>query len=313
MQKAIFILTLTLAAFAAKAQQESHFTNFMNNIQMLNPGYVGVREVPTFTMLHRSQWIGFKGAPVSQVMHFSSPFFNKRVGFGMSMFHRTAGITGTWSGSMAYSYELKISKQASLRLGLQGTFRYLGIDFSDPKVILRESDDLSAANGTDAMKYTGNFGLGAFFTVRQFYFGISVPNFFPNEIGFNDETLITAEEKPHFYALAGGVFPLSEKIRMRPTVLAKYVPNAPFDLDANLSLIFDNNVSVGFSYRAGGSGPGESLDLLMYYQISSKLGAGLGYDFSLGELARQSTGSFEALVKYDLRSDREDLTNPRFF
>lgn len=307
------MVIVLLAVGSAWAQQESQFTNYMHNFQQINPGYVGYNNVPSFTVIHRSQWIGFKGAPVSQVLNFNSPFFNKRVGFGVSLFHRTAGITSNWSASMAYSYDIQVAKEASLRLGLQGTVRYLGIDFADPDVILTDPNDISAAMGNSENRYTGNFGVGAFASVKKFYFGLSVPNVFPNEIGFNNVTTITAKEKPHFYAMTGGIFRMNDKIRLRPSVLVKYVANAPVSFDLNMAVVFEKEVSVGFSYRSGGTGAGESLDLLLYYQISSKFGAGLGYDFNISPLARHNSGSFEVLAKYDLRSDREDLTNPRFF
>ena len=313
MKKILFISITVLLTLPAFAQQESQFTNFMHNFLQLNPAYSGVREVPSFTLLHRNQWIGFDGAPVSQVLSFNSPFFNKRVGFGFTLFHRTAGITSNWSGTMAYSYDLRITKDFSMRLGLQGSFRYLGIDFADPDVILRDANDPSTANGNDKSRYTGNFGVGMFASYKQLFFGVSAPHLFPNEIGFNASNLITAEEKPHIYAMAGFTFPVSDKISLRPTVLTKYVKNAPFDADVNMSVLFGKEVTVGVSYRVGGSGFGESADLLLFYQLNTKLGAGLAYDFSLGDLSKQNSGSFEAIIRYDIRSDREDLTNPRFF
>lgn len=304
---------LLLAIASLEAQQESQFTNFMHNYQLLNPGYVGARGIPTFTLLHRSQWIGFKGAPASQILNFNSPFFNKRVGFGIGVFHRSAGITSTWSSSMAYSYDLKLTESASVRLGLHGTVRNLAVDFSDPDVILRDSDDPSTSLGEDANRFTGNFGVGLFASIKDYYFGASVPNFFPNEIGFNNVTTVTAKEKPHFYFMAGGLFPLNDKIKLRPAVLSKYVANAPLSLDVNMTLVFEREVAVGFSYRSGGTDFGDSVDLLFFYQVSSTIGLGLSYDFSTSPLNRHNSGSFEALVKYDLRNDREDLTNPRFF
>jgi type IX secretion system PorP/SprF family membrane protein len=295
------------------SQQESQFTNFMNNYLMLNPGYAGAREVPSITLLHRSQWMGFEGAPTSQILSFNSPFFNKSVGFGLSVFHRTAGITRTFSGTMAYSYNLKLTEDFSVRIGLQGSLRYLGIDFGSDKVILRDYTDPSASGANDAQQYTGNFGAGAFAMYKDFYLGVSVPAFLSNEIGFNSATQVTAVEKPHYYLMAGGIFRMNDKLRLRPAILGKYVENAPLDLDVNLSVLFENEVSVGLSYRTGGSGIGESIDLLMFYQINRALGLGLAYDFSMSEIARQQSGSFEALLRFDIVNDRADLTNPRFF
>lgn len=306
----VFALTFCLTL---SAQQESQFTNFMHNFLQLNPAYAGLREVPSITLLHRSQWIGFEGAPVSQVLSFNSPFFNKRVGFGMTLFHRTAGISETWSGTLAYSYDLQFSEETSVKVGLQASVRYLGMDFSDPRLVIRDLNDEAAANGLDQNQYTGNFGAGFVLRHKELFFGASVPNLFPNEIGFNTTSQVIAKESPHFYAMGGGFVPVSDNIRLRPSFLLKYVDNAPVDLDVNLSVVFENEVAFGASYRMGGTGAGESIDIILYYQINPRIGLGLGYDFVISELARQQSGSFEALARYDFTSGREDLTNPRFF
>lgn len=305
-----FSLMLSTLVFG---QQESHFTNFMNNYLMLNPGYAGAREVPSISLLHRSQWIGFEGAPTSQILSFNSPFFNKRVGFGVSVFHRTAGLTQTFAGTIAYSYDLKLTQDFSIRMGLQGSLRHLGIDFGSDEVILRDYSDPSANGGNDTQQYTGNFGAGLFASYKDYYFGFSVPAFLSNEIGFNSASQVTAVEKPHYYVMAGGIFRINDNIRLRPAVLGKYVENAPLDLDVNLSVLFQNEVSVGLSYRTGGSGFGESVDLLVFYQVNRALGIGMAYDFTLSDIARQQSGSFEALLRFDIVNDRADLTNPRFF
>jgi type IX secretion system PorP/SprF family membrane protein len=314
MMKKLYILLFSLVfSTLAFSQQESHFTNFMNNYMMLNPGYAGARGLPSITLLHRSQWMGFEGAPTSQVLSFNSPFFNKSVGFGVSVFHRTAGLTRTFAGSLAYSYDLKLTKDFSVRIGLQGSLRHLGIDFGGDDVILRDYSDPSTSGANDTQQYTGNFGAGLFASYKDYYFGFSVPAFLSNEIGFNSTTQLTATEKPHYYMMAGGIFRVNDNIRLRPALLGKYVENAPLDLDINLSVLFQNEVSVGLSYRTGGSGFGESLDLLLFYQANRALGIGMAYDFTLSDIARQQSGSFEALLRFDIVNDRADLTNPRFF
>ncbi len=313
MKKFILLSVFICTGFFAFAQQESQFTNFMHNYLQLNPAYAGAREVPSFTALYRSQWLGFEGAPVSQVVSFNSPFFGKRVGFGLNIHHRSAGITNQWSGSLAYSYDLRVSEDFGLRLGLQGAIKYLGLNFADEKVILTDQGDPSTAMNADMNQYYGNVGVGFFATYKDIYFGASVPGLLPVEIGFNPTSSVVAEAIPHAYGMLGATFRGSDKVRIRPAMLIKYVENAPIDLDVNLSFIFEKDASVGLSYRAGGNGVGESIDLLLFYQINPKLGAGLAYDFSISKLARYNTGSFEALVRYDLQQDREDLSNPRFF
>ena len=69
-----FTVTLVLAFFVTVscfAQQEAQYTQFMENKMILNPAYAGAREAPSMMLLTRNQWIGFEGAPTSQLVSFT--------------------------------------------------------------------------------------------------------------------------------------------------------------------------------------------------------------------------------------------------
>ncbi len=89
---------------------------------------------------------------------------------------------------------------------------------------------------------------------------------------------------------------------------------APLDVDLNLSFLFNKKVAAGASYRLGGNGSGESIDFLVFFQLSEQLGLGAAYDFTLSDLKEQQSGSIEVMLRYDLKTDKKvDMTNPRFF
>ena len=101
--------------------------------------------------------------------------------------------------------------------------------------------------------------------------------------------------------------------------MLKYVPNAPVDLDLNTTFIFVDKFWAGLSYRLGGDstqGIGESIDLLVQYQISPMLRGGLSYDFTLSKLKDHSAGTVEVQLEYCFIPNKDlnkRLTNPRFF
>ncbi len=309
----IFVFVFLGISSVGFAQQENQFTQFMYNQLYLNPAYSGARGIPYFTAIYRSQWIGFKGAPESKLLSFNSPLFGDRVGFGLTISNHTLGIENKWDASMAYSYHIPISDESSVRFGLQGSVRYQGIDFNDPSVEIREDGDESILYNEQLNKYTGNFGIGMYANIKQTYFGISVPHFFPSELGINpNQVPEIARNYSHFYLMAGTMVPLTKSIKFKPSLLAKYVKNAPFDLDFNASLMFNEVFTAGLSYRLGGDGSGDSVDLLVLYQINS-VAIGVAYDASLSEVRETSSGSFEVLLRYDFIKERSDMANPRFF
>ena len=309
-----------------KAQQEAQFTQFMYNQLYINPGYAGARNSTSLLALYRNQWLGFEGSPESKLISFNTPLLNNRIGLGVTINNHTQGITDAVDASLAYAYNLQINEGTSLRFGIQGSIHHFSTDFSDPSVFIRDPNDPSIRENETATKTTGNFGMGIYLSIKQMYFGLSVPNFYPSEITFNEigNVLKVAKQSPHYYFSAGMLLQANENFAVKPAVLLKYVKNAPSDVDANLSFIFNRLLTVGASYRfggdgtagengsSGGLGSGDSIDLLAMYQVN-KLGIGVAYDFGLSELSKQTSGSFEILLRFDFLKERDDIANPRFF
>ena len=316
MTRFLFFIILCSYVTLCSGQQESHFTHFMLNQQYTNPAYVGARNVPSFTGIYRNQWLGFEGAPKSILVSFDGSIF-KNVGFGVVASNHVAGITNSWYVSMAYSYKLQFTETLAVRLGLQGSMKYFFIDFSDDTVFVLDRDDPSLADGDAANRYTGNIGMGAYLSVKEdlFYLGVSVPHLLRNTTGFNRDVLVTAFDQPHLYGIVGANLPVgsNDNLNFRPAVLVKYTDNAPLDVDINASLMFNKELMAGLSYRTGGETAGESIDLLIFYQLSSQVGLGVAYDFTLSGLRPHNSGTFEILLRYDIKNEKQTLENPRFF
>lgn len=314
------ILTFSIGVLLLQtlnAQQEHHYTQFMYNKLLLNPAYAGARGVPTATVLYRNQWAGFEGAPQSALLSFNSPFLSKRVGIGANMSLQSIGLQRDFQASLAYSYDLIAADELSLRAGVSVSMRSLSIDFTDAQPSAIGDPSLGNARVND-LYY--NVGAGLYATYAdQFYAGFSVPRIYSNVLGVNDNTNAeTAKEYRHFYATAGGVLKLNDDFNLLPAILLKYVENAPFDADVNMNLEIKNKVVTGLSYRVGGEGAGESVSLLAFWQATDQVGVGAAYDFTLTQIRDYSSGSFEVLLRADLKKRQaggrsRKMSNPRFF
>ena len=296
------------------AQQESQYTQFMYNKLFFNPAYAGVRDVPTITAIYRRQWIGFDGAPASQLLNFNSPFLGKRVGLGISLSNHKIGIQQSRYINLAYSYNLQINETQAIRFGIQGSFRHLSMDFSDPDIIVRHSIDQSIVDGVKTGNAYGNFGFGLYYEYKNLHVGLSVPYFFRNEITLNNDVTLPliAKLSRHYYLMTGLNVKTEGAFLIQPALLVKYVKNAPLDADFNIRVTYDHLFTFGLTYRTGGDGGGDSIDLLTLYQFN-QLAVGLSYDFNLSTISKQSSGSFELVLRYDLAKSDAFLTNPRFF
>lgn len=310
----LLIILCGLWAGTLRAQQESHYTQFMYNKLYLNPAFAGAEGFASFVGIYRNQWLGFEGAPVSQLVSFNTPFFGQRVGFGVVLNHDQIGIMNKWNGALSYSYDLLNKPNALLRIGFQGSARYYQMDFTDPNLIIADPSDPSIIYNDMTSDVYWNVGAGLYLSVNNFYFGVSAPGLIENVIGFNPNNNVeTAAESRHFYAMTGFALPVSNRLVMRSNVLGKYVQNAPIDVDINLSFEFNKRFTSGLSYRIGGDGYGDSVDLLLFGQLSRMFGLGISYDYSLSDIMDSSSGSAEVLLRLDLVKGSDNLKNPRFF
>lgn len=314
MRKFPILILLMFVFIGGYAQQEAQYTQFMYNKLALNPAYAGSSEVPCFSCIHRSQWVGFEGAPTSQVLNFHIPFFKNRVGIGASISHDKIGPTNSWDAKLMYAYRIPVGS-GNLGIGLQGSLKGYQVRFDETSATHSGDDGIPTASTTRILP---NFGAGLYYNTPKFYMGLSMPTILKGDLSY-DEYSSDADfgvEQTHIYLMAGYLFEISDVVKFKPAFLAKSTANAPFDLDVNGTFIFLDKFWTGLSYRLGGNlgnSFGESIDLTFQYQISKSIRAGLAYDFSLTKIRAYNSGTFEIFLEYCMKYNDNRLTNPRFF
>lgn len=308
----LFIAALLCFHQAAFGQQEHRYTQFMYNKLAYNPAYAGIRGLLTGTAIYRNQWFKMEGAPRAAQVSVHAPVFTQRVGVGAVLSHHQIGLHRDVQLTAAYSYNIINGDDFSMRIGVSGNLRVLSIDFAKATPLIQYDPSLDDKRINEAL---ANFGAGIYGTFQEkLYFGFSVPRIVRNNIGLNTEPGVrTAREEPHFYGTTGGIIPLGDDFNLMPAALVRYVHNAPIDVDLSLSLEFRRIASLGFGYRAGGDGLGESLNLLTYWQIDPRIGIGAAYDMTLTNLRSFVGGSFELMMYADLVKRKKGMSNPRFF
>ncbi len=314
----LLLLTVLLTFYTEGvfAQQEGNMTLFMYNPWAVNPAAAGYRDVPTILLYHRSQWVGFKGAPTYQSINVNTPAFkSRRLGISMGLNNRRVGFFETQYGTLALSYSLVKTGNFAIKMGLQGSLRRFVSHFNQADDILVIREDRSIPPRL-SIKYFENIGFGTMITYRDSYLGFSVPYYLPTVIGINAYSPVTAVESAHYYLMGGLSFQVADGITMKPQMMFKYVKNAPWNLESNLNMMFKEKVTLGVSYRAGKTniaGIGESASMTMLLQLNERLVLGGAYDWILSPIGQYSYGSFEMVMRYDLKKVEVKLSNPRGF
>jgi type IX secretion system PorP/SprF family membrane protein len=306
---------LLLQCTITVAQQDAQYTQWMFNKLSLNPAYSVSSDNFCVSCLHRSQWEGLEGAPVSQSLNARIPFYKKRVGLGISINNDQIGPTSSWSFSGIYGYRIDLNNNAKLGVGLQGTLRNYRVKYSETFAV--HSGD-GVLPQSDFSKMVPNFGGGLYFYTPKVYIGLSMPRFIEQELTPFDAASDVADfsrEARHAYLMAGVVFDLNQRVKLKPAVLIKYADNSPLDADLHASLIFFDRFWAGLTYRTGGSSNsiGESLDVITQVQIGKSVRLGFAFDFTLSKLRDYNDGTYELVLDYCMSSAENKMTNPRFF
>jgi type IX secretion system PorP/SprF family membrane protein len=291
------LLALCLAP-ALFGQQEQLYTQFVFNKLAFNPGYAGSFDSPTLIALHRSQWMGFEGAPSGQVVSYDQRILNNRVGLGGNISRSTVGINTNLTLDITYAYRIAF-KRGTLSLGLQPSVRNLRQNWADPRIRALDKNDPSIPV-EPGNKMLPNVGFGVFYTGYRWYAGVAVPRLVSNNIDFAEFGGELSREVPHMNAMGGFRFRMSKDVEFTPQVLLRYVFNAPFDADLNLSFMLRKKFYLGAGYRLGGdtNWAGESVDALVGLQATENLFLCMSYDIGLTRLRRYHNGSLEAAVRW---------------
>lgn len=309
MHKAILVLGLTLGALQANAQQDPQFTHYMYNTLSVNPGYAGSRGMLNVTGLHRQQWIGLDGAPMTQTLFIHSPLRNKNMGLGFSVVNDKIGPLNQTFIYGDYSYTVKLTQLLKLAFGVKA-----GINMFQPKIAGLHTispNDPSFVNSTAENIIKPNIGTGIYLHHERWYIGASSPRMVENNFnlgggGNNDTT--TVKELRHYFFIAGLIFPVGKDIKIKPTTKVKMVKNAPIAIDATAEVILRDKFSVGAGMRLKDSFYG-----MFGYQFTDQFRAGLSYDYTTTRLQNVNNGTVELMISYDFIFNKEKLKSPRYF
>ena len=286
------------------AQQDSQYTNYMYNTINVNPAYAGSRGVMSLFGMHRTQWVGLDGAPVTNVASINTPINNSNFGIGISFVNDRIGPSDENAISADISYTIPTSETYKLSFGVKGTANLLNVDYT--KLNRYDLTDPQFQNNIDN-KFSPNIGAGIYFHSDKLYAGLSVPNFLETE-HYDDNVAATAKERMHYYFIGGYVFDLSENIKFKPAFLSKVVSGAPLQLDLTANFMFNEKFILGAAWRWDAA-----LSGLAGFQVNENWMIGYAYDAETTKLANYNSGSHEIFLRYEFKGKTEKVVSPRFF
>ena len=149
MKNLVIILFTILCALQVNAQQDPQYTQYMYNMNIINPAYTGSTEGLAVGALYRSQWVGLDGGPETFTFNIHSPV-GKKVGLGLSIISDQIGPVKETNAYVDFSYTIPVGTVTKLAFGVKGGFTFHDIAIAENQITLVDQGDPFFANAINS-------------------------------------------------------------------------------------------------------------------------------------------------------------------
>lgn len=294
MKKLIIVIPILLFLFTCSGNlfaQDPEFTQFYANPLYLNPALAGTGRCPRVNLNYRNQWPGISGTYVTYSVSIDRHIdaFNGGLGLLVTNDKAGQGTLTTTNVSGIYSYLLNVTRQFSLKFGVQATYFQKSIDWS--KLTFGDMIDerrgfVYNTNEQQRLQNKSNvdFSAGILGYSKRYFFGFAA-----HHLTQPDEGLLGISKLPmKLTGHAGASLPIGDKgsqTSISPNVL--YQQQQDFR-QLNLGLYVNKGpVVAGLWYRNQDS----FIAVIGFQQHFFKVG--YSYDVTVSKLTNATAGSHE--------------------
>ena len=323
--KNFFQIFLLLIGFTAAAQ-DPQFSQYYQAPLYLNPGFTGITPQHRFVANHRIQWPSLPQAFSTYAVSYDLFVNELRSGFGFLFTTDKMGSAGwrTTTGSLMYSYKVKLTENLIFSPGLSFGYGSNGLDRS--KLRLGdglEYDGISLDPELNKLGRQSHFDFGSGFLLysKTWWMGTSFQHMNrPNLSVLNEVSRLDVKTSIHGgirLSLNGGLIKRSRTSYLTPSFIYRMQGKSFTQLDLGLNYHIDP-ISVGVWYR------GKPFQrtvinsvaqdaLILYLGLYFKnLTIGYSYDFTISEMQTSSGGAHEVSIVYEFNSKTKKSTKKKY-
>lgn len=311
------ILLFLLIANLSFGQQRPYYTQYLQNMEIINPALTGMYKGINAKMGFRNQWVGMENAPKTTYLTVSTPLnldgsiltagsadygieepytksdkesylsSDNHHGVGISFINDKTGPINRTTANLNYAYHLMLGDIANLSFGVGGGVSRIGLNTAD--LIFEDPNDPVVTTG-QVINWTPDVNLGFYLYGSQFFFGGSMQQVIKQKLSFNDIS-DKSTEVSHYFLTGGYRFFVGEDISFTPSIMAKYVAPFPMSYDLNLKVSFRNNFWLGGSFRKK-----DAFSVLTGFTVNKMLEIGYAYDSNISTIKTINSGSHEFVL-----------------
>ncbi len=300
------IVALSLLFTGVSVGQHSPLTSqYMFNGLLINPAYAGSRDALAVNLTYRHQWVGFDGAPTTQLVSVHSPIKARKIGLGIQVYNDRIGVSRETGVMTNYAYRIPFQK-GKLQFGLGAGISSLQADWT--QVALQDrSDVVFSTNSRGTIR--PNFSGGVFYYKKAYYVGASMPFMLAHTYDPANSTwgLATRKEQYQPMVTGGYVIKLNKTFKLKPSTLVRYQVASGVQADINANLIINDKIWAGVSYRS------EDAIVGMFEVLPTpQWRLGYAYDMGISKLTPYNSGTHELMLQYEF-GYRLRVRDPRYF
>ncbi len=281
-------LLLVCGAPDAGGQQLPVYTQFMFNTYVFNPAVAGTHNYYQVRLNNRFQWTGIPDAPQTNSLSVYGPHAEMDMGFGAYVFNDATGPTSRNGLYGSYAYNLVVSGDMRLSMGLSAGILQNRVDGS--KIVLLDPSDPALIN-TVVSAFSPDATLGLYLYSSDFHVGFSAHQLFVNKLELYDDDTGLNRLKAHFYLTAGYRYNINFDYALEPSVIVRGTAPTPVQLDFNLKAHYRDLLWLGVSVRSH-----DALSFLVGYTHENRFHFGYSYDMSFSPIRHHNSGSHEIFV-----------------
>lgn len=297
----LLCIIIILTTFGANGQQDPQFSQNRFNLLTVNPGYAGSSDMINASLLNRSQWIGFPGAPVTSVFNVETKvrLIGENDGIGFSVMNDVIGFEKNISVALDYSWRTKVWN------GLLGTGLSVGVLNKNLNVNITGIDGGDLVNLTDpslpqeeANGVLVDIGVGVYWRGKNLYLALSTRHLNQPEMFFDQSGNYTVTRSYYFtsgYTIKTG----DERFEFLPSIFFKSDAVAT-QADLNIEVQYEKRYWGGIGIR-----PGDAIIINAGTELWNGIKLGYSYDINTSSLSRYNSGSHEIFVSYSVKFNKK--------
>jgi type IX secretion system PorP/SprF family membrane protein len=245
----IYLLSILISlTFLVQSQQENIFSQWCFNHNTYNPALAGIKDYQEFKLLSRFQWVGFEGAPVSNLISYATQLKSKRTeyltprhGISVQFENDKIGVFNSNRILIGYAFHRNFSKEARFSIGLRGGITQLF--FNNTYLKPNQPDPVFNSNRT---LYLPNVALGMWWNTKSYFVGFSLQQLTQSTW---DKLGLNSSFNTHIVASCGTRFPISTGVTFLPNLLIAKTFTNPIRIDAIGYFDFQNRFKIGAGLR----------------------------------------------------------------